>query len=207
MHLPHAKQNCELSSNAASQESEFSEFMWMAEEDLESFDHEVIVEVEQQLQQQQQLLQSQVEAREEEEAFLQQMLNEEEARETVYFPQHQMIMDQNQMAQMQRQFESLQLARQQQQQQQQLRQGQDALRLQQIRMQQQQQQQQPYANGRCQDPSRAAAAYPDFKLNPDAAVFVPRDDAARPNTAAAAGALTNGISESCSNGDAPPADQ
>ncbi|XP_071541731.1 uncharacterized protein Paip2 [Panulirus ornatus] len=63
-------------------EPDFSEFMWMAEEDLEAFDHKVINEVSQVMIQQASSL------REEEEEFLYRMLEEEEERDTVYYHQY-----------------------------------------------------------------------------------------------------------------------
>ncbi|KAA0201624.1 hypothetical protein HAZT_HAZT007327 [Hyalella azteca] len=159
----------------------------MAEEDLESFDHEVLVEVEQQLQQQ--LLRGPLDAGEEEEVFLQQMLNEEEARETVFYPQHQMMVNQAQLDQMQRQFETMQLNRQQQQQMQQLQQQQQMQHLQQQQLLQMQQ------NGHCL--SSTSASNHNFKLNPEAAVFVPREESSQDAPEAA---LTNGGASVATNG-------
>ncbi|XP_053645583.1 uncharacterized protein Paip2 isoform X3 [Cherax quadricarinatus] len=64
-------------------EPDFSEFMWMAEEDLEAFDHKVICEVNQVMMEQSSTL------REDEEEFLRRMLEEEEQRDTVYYHQYQ----------------------------------------------------------------------------------------------------------------------
>jgi len=64
-------------------EAEFSEFMWMADEDLEAFDSKVIAEVEQQMAAQLNSSNSS-----EEEEFLSQMLREEEERDTVYYQQY-----------------------------------------------------------------------------------------------------------------------
>lgn len=44
MHIPSSEDNSNssnMSGNTEEQEPDFSEFMWMAEEDLESFDNEV----------------------------------------------------------------------------------------------------------------------------------------------------------------------
>lgn len=73
--------NGTMSSN---EEPDFSEFMWMAEEDLEAFDHKVITEVAQVMMQQTTVVNNGC-LREEEEEFLQRMLEEEEQRDTVYY--------------------------------------------------------------------------------------------------------------------------
>ncbi|CAL4120863.1 unnamed protein product [Meganyctiphanes norvegica] len=69
-----------MSQNA---EADFSEFMWMADEDLEAFDNKVIQEVEQHMAAQLNSSNSS-----EEEEFLSQMLREEEERDTVYYQQY-----------------------------------------------------------------------------------------------------------------------
>ncbi|XP_064094933.1 polyadenylate-binding protein-interacting protein 2B-like [Macrobrachium nipponense] len=70
-----------MNSNA---EADFSEFMWMAEEDLEAFDHKVITEVAQVMMQQTTVTNNGC-LREDEEEFLRRMLEEEEQRDTVYY--------------------------------------------------------------------------------------------------------------------------
>ncbi|XP_047500441.1 polyadenylate-binding protein-interacting protein 2-like [Penaeus chinensis] len=70
-----------MNSNA---EPDFSEFMWMAEEDLEAFDNKVISEVAQVMMQHS----AANNLRDEEEEFLRQMLEEEERRDTVYYDQY-----------------------------------------------------------------------------------------------------------------------
>lgn len=73
-----------MNSNA---EPDFSEFMWMAEEDLEAFDHKVITEVAQ-VMMQQTTVTNNGRLREDEEEFLLRMLEEEEQRDTVYYSQY-----------------------------------------------------------------------------------------------------------------------
>ncbi|KAK7070579.1 hypothetical protein SK128_007740 [Halocaridina rubra] len=68
-------------------EPDFSEFMWMAEEDLEDFDNKVINEVAQVMMQQATIVSSGI-LRDEEEEFLRRMLEEEEERDTVYYSQY-----------------------------------------------------------------------------------------------------------------------
>jgi len=73
-----------MSQNA---EADFSEFMWMADEDLEAFDSKVIQEVEQHMAAT--LNDSHGSHNSEEEEFLSQMLEEEEERDTVYYQNYQ----------------------------------------------------------------------------------------------------------------------
>lgn len=68
-----------MNSNA---EPDFSEFMWMAEEDLEAFDREVLCEVSQVM------MEDPGGLRDDEEEFLCRMLAEEEERDTVYYHQY-----------------------------------------------------------------------------------------------------------------------
>lgn len=68
-----------MNSNA---EPDFSEFMWMAEEDLEAFDREVLCEVSQVM------MEDPSNLRDDEEEFLCRMLAEEEERDTVYYHQY-----------------------------------------------------------------------------------------------------------------------
>lgn len=64
-------------------EADFSEFMWMADEDLEAFDNKVIADVEQVV-----AAHLNNNHTNEEEEFLSQMLREEEERDTVYYNQY-----------------------------------------------------------------------------------------------------------------------
>lgn len=64
-------------------EADFSEFMWMADEDLEAFDNKVIADVEQVV-----AAHLNNSHTNEEEEFLSQMLREEEERDTVYYNQY-----------------------------------------------------------------------------------------------------------------------
>ncbi|XP_076045239.1 polyA-binding protein interacting protein 2 isoform X2 [Oratosquilla oratoria] len=70
------------SSNGSGGEPDFSEFMWMAEEDIEAFDRKVLTEIEQHM-----ALRVGHILRDEEEEFLQRMLEEEEARDTTFYYQ------------------------------------------------------------------------------------------------------------------------
>lgn len=62
------------------EEQDFSEFMWMANEDLDAFDRKVIREIDEQFG-----IDGGAAIGDEEEEFLQKMLEEEEERDTVYF--------------------------------------------------------------------------------------------------------------------------
>lgn len=184
MHLPSSEENSSpsnMSGNTAEQEPDFSEFMWMAEEDLESFDNEVIQEVQERVQRH--FLRGNSDGRGEEEVFLQQMLEEEEARDTVYFRQQHPGQDRN-MPALQNQFQRLQMMHLQQQQRLQ-RQQQNGRN---ISMMMQQQnghniaapmpQRNAVVNAavQLQNGHNSSAQSSDFKLNPEAAVFVPRVD-------------------------------
>lgn len=70
-----------MSQNA---EPDFSEFMWMADEDLEAFDNKVLADVEQVV-----AAHLNNNHTNEEEEFLSQMLKEEEERDTVYYNEYQ----------------------------------------------------------------------------------------------------------------------
>ncbi|KAK4325814.1 hypothetical protein Pmani_003594 [Petrolisthes manimaculis] len=71
-----------MNTSASNAEPDFSEFMWMAEEDLEAFDRKVLCEVSQVV------MECASNLRDDEEEFLEGMLQEEEERDTVYYHQY-----------------------------------------------------------------------------------------------------------------------